>query len=399
MPRNRSLAWSLGTLALLTASMGTLACGRKADDKTSAGHALEPVNAVGSEAPAASELFPILGGNPTPPPPMFRRRGQPKPAASAATEPSADPSAEPSAAASGSAPAPSGSAMSPDADPVVTLVSDGGAPKVAVRWKSVKGAKQHVDLLVGGSMQMKLEGQPQRPSLTPTIRTPMLAEVLEARPNGDRKIEIRVERPTMDDAPGADPKMLEAIRKALGDANGLRGSTVLTDRGFSHEVALAEVPPSNRVMLQVASGLRQTLTQLSPPLPAEPIGVGAKWKVKRAVEQNGVPAVEEDSYELIARMGDQLRIKLVMTQTATPQEVHAANVPPGTKVRLDALESSGNGEILLDLGKPMPIRQEMKMSSRSLMSVSGGGQRNQMEMVSIVESSLAESKPGAPPSP
>jgi hypothetical protein len=174
---------------------------------------------------------------------------------------------------------------------------------------------------------------------------------------------------------------------------------VLTDRGFSHEVALAEVPPSNRVMLQVASGLRQTLTQLSPPLPAEPIGVGAKWKVKRAVEQNGVPAVEEDSYELIARMGDQLRIKLVMTQTATPQEVHAANVPPGTKVRLDALESSGNGEILLDLGKPMPIRQEMKMSSRSLMSVSGGGQRNQMEMVSIVESSLAESKPGAPPSP
>lgn len=104
---------------------------------------------------------------------------------------------------------------------------------------------------------------------------------------------------------------------ALGRADRLADSSLfvlMTDRG--QVVALGHKAADDAAAQVVVDAIAGALAT---PLPAEPIGVGARWRVRRVVSLStfiNVAALEETNFELKERSQETIRIDRVVTRVA-----------------------------------------------------------------------------------
>ena len=77
-----------------------------------------------------------------------------------------------------------------------------------------------------------------------------------------------------------------------------------------------------------------------------------------------------------------------LTQHAEAQDIQAPDMPPGATARLVSLESTGNGQISMDLTRLMPMASTMAMKSATKMSMAAEGQSMDMTMDMTVDVDL-----------
>lgn len=147
---------------------------------------------------------------------------------------------------------------------------------------------------------------------------------------------------------------------------GRRASLALDERAMPVELTFAEDP------LRASSGperdeLAQRLLALAIPLPAEPIGVGARWTAVTVMRQ-GLGVVKQTArYELIAATEQRLTVALDVRRVGEEQRIAAASVglPPGASLELIALFRGVTGRVELELTAPLPVSGALTIEARS----------------------------------
>jgi hypothetical protein len=202
-----------------------------------------------------------------------------------------------------------------------------------------------------------------------------------------------------------DESVDEATRAAAVQAfeplRGTTGEAVVTPRGLTRHLDFDVPKGLSPDVQQIVDNARQALRQLTPPLPEEPVAVGARWKTVDDVDMAGMSFVQTTVYTLEDRGPKTARLSVEVDQRAKSQTLKIPSLPPEAEVHIDRLDSSGSGTYALRLDSARAgYKMEMAMSLAATIRMQGNAVPFGMDMeLATMAGPEEEPEPAAEPEP
>ena len=140
--------------------------------------------------------------------------------------------------------------------PVIKLISAGGEPRRALRYKVPAASASRVNMSMGMSLTMDLAGMGAQTIDVPLVKFGMNIDVKEVAPNGDINFRFSFADAAME-GPNAAPGALEML-------NGLAGVGIVSDRGVMRSLDFDAAAMTNPMLKQILSS--SGVDKLSAPL-------------------------------------------------------------------------------------------------------------------------------------
>lgn len=278
------------------------------------------------------------------------------------------------------------------ATPTVKLIDAGAEPRTALRFAAKKGDKQSVSMTMAMSMEMSLGGQAFPSVKLPAMQMLLDVEVHEVTAENDMRLSFKVSKAEAVEDPEVMPQVRAMMQTHLQTMVGMKGTSLISSRGVTKEANI-EIPeglaPESRKILE---GMKGSLTQLCSPFPEEEVGKGASWEVTTTISQNGLTLTQVATHTLSARGETDGTMKVALRQKADPQVMNMPGLPPGTTIKLQEMNSTGEGEIQFDLGRLAPSKSNVTLQSNMRASMDAGGQAQTMTMRMGMEMKFEEAK-------
>jgi hypothetical protein len=283
--------------------------------------------------------------------------GKPRPVASASA-------AAPSASAASSAPI-----AAPTVTTEITLLDAGRDPKRELRLTAKVGQEDSFKMTMTMNVDMTVDGKPAPKQNVPPMIMTMAIKVLETLDNGDIRYSFTLKDTDVAAPPGGDPKVTAAMKQALAQLHGLKGTARVDSRGFARETRLLPPKGADMATKQILQGLEQAMQQISSPFPAEAVGVGARWKHVTTLVQNGVKLTQTSTYDVTKLEGDEVGLKVKVEQGAAKQKVESREL--GLTLDLSSMKTKGKGTSVVRLTKIAPVKSNLSLSTQVQMAVQG----------------------------
>ena len=289
-----------------------------------------------------------------------------------------DPTAAPGAPAAAPLPPAEDDAPVPPDAPVVRLLEPGAEPRVRLRYRLAAGLTEDVSMSLSNTMATNF-GTPLPPREVPVPTVRMLMSVTAAPAGkGELTSTMRVVELDAVDAPGGLPGLADRMRGDLAKLVGTTMQARVTTRGavIKMETTLPSDAPAS------ARGTMESLQSSygsSAILPAEAVGVGARWETEHKLHQNGVDVKALTRYRVRELVGARVGLDLEMELTGASKEVRLPGAG-GTPAQLDSMTGSGTGTLDLELGSVVPRRGRNSLDSQLAMRVPAVGQSVSVSM-------------------
>jgi hypothetical protein len=249
----------------------------------------------------------------------------------------------------------------------VKLLDPGAEPRTALRYKFQANRTEKLVMETSMAMAMEIGDQKQPETQVPITQMTMTIDSKEVSPEGNLHYEFELEQVEVLPKPGANPAMINAMKQKTSSMQGMSGSATVTSRGFTKDTEIKLPPGIDPQMKQSIDNMKQSMNQMSAPLPEEPVGRGARWQVTMPVETPAVKLTQVATYTLLEIQGDRVKFDFTIKQSALPQEIHTPGAAPGVKVLLESLKSSGKGTVELQMTNLVPT-SNMNMTTTNVVS-------------------------------
>ncbi len=304
----------------------------------------------------------------------------PAPAAAQKAAASAPAAAQKAAAAPVAAPAAPSVEAAPSSGPVVKLLSPGAEPRKVLRFKFHKDREEKISMEMGTEIAMEMNDMKLPAMKMPAMKMVMSTRITEIRADGDARYEFKVAHVEVVENPDVMPLVLQTMKESAKGLEGFSGYGIVDTRGVTKEADFEIPKEATAQVRQLMTSMRQSIKELSAPLPVEAVGVGARWEVHTVVDQSGMKLLQVATYELIKLDGDKGTTKVTLKQTAPGGDFAPAGSPPGVIAHIDALSSGGSGSMTFDLSRLIPVHSDVRMDMDMAMTVKQGDQSQQMKM-------------------
>ncbi|MEP6486710.1 hypothetical protein NDI43_15310 [Microcoleus vaginatus GB2-A3] len=272
-------------------------------------------------------------------------------------------------------PAPGVSAPVPNSKtPQVELLNPGVEPRQQLRLKPAIDVKETTVMTVKMDMDISASGQSSAAAKIPVSVMTFETKVTKIAPNGDIYYEFAyTNADIVGDTGNTQPAALNAMRSALKNMVGVKGSFIMDNRGFNKggDIILPEGADNN--VKQMVRQMSNSIEQLASPLPAEAVGKGAKWRVSSSSDFSGINVKDIATYELASWQDGVASMNVSIEQQANPQNITSPQLPAGTTLTLKSFASQGRGAATMRLDRLIPFRSTVSISSNSEMSAKTAG--------------------------
>lgn len=265
----------------------------------------------------------------------------------------------------------------------LTVLDHGAAPRTQLRYKWSIGHPEPFEIAMRMSITVVVgeaapgAGPPARTAELPTIKTAMRIDPVALTPAGDLKYEFRVVHTSLADDVDVPREMREKLETELRRMDGSGGWAIVTPRGLTKR-SVYEIPrDAPPEVAQTMDSVRQAVQQIATPLPADAVGVGAKWETVSTIKTALVKLTQTAKYELGELSGARGVLKVTLTQGAPPQAVTVAASPPGVTWTLESLTSSGAATARFDLGRVVSAVQT-QAQTKTVMRADKGGESQRL---------------------
>jgi len=270
--------------------------------------------------------------------------------------------------------------IAPDAAGVqVELIRPGDEPRRVVRFTPSVGDKQTAAMTIKMNQKMTLGGNQLPSQPIPPQKITMEIEVTDVAENGDITFEFEYTDMVVLDDPGNPSPLAETLETALKPMIGSTGSGILSNRGITRKGEFNASDGLSPQLKQMLDGMKESLNRLSSPVPVEPIGRGAQWKVVQEVTANGMKLTQTSTHEILRIDENGFEMSVAIKQTAEPQDIQNPMLPPGTQLKLDSLDSNGTGKSTLMENSILPVSSQLTIQTVADMSLDIAGQKQQMK--------------------
>ncbi len=147
------------------------------------------------------------------------------------------------------------------------------------------------------------------------------------------------------------------------ELEGRQITLAIDDRGGFGAIAFTDDPSGAR-SARARDELTDRLLSRIAPLPAEPVGLGARWRVVTILRQGPAVAKQTATYTLIARTAAGWKLHLALQRVAEQQAIIDPALPRGTTAELIALFRSLEGDIEIDPRLPLVAGGSLTVESR-----------------------------------
>jgi hypothetical protein len=230
-------------------------------------------------------------------------------------------------------------------DPVLVLDA-GQEPRETLRYKLVPGTTT-TSVMEFGIASLATTRKGARLSVIPGVRLHIVSGPTMESKHGTR-FDIRIVKAEAIVPEGLDPEIAQELNRGASVLNNVGGWVEVDDRGIAQRAELneaakrADIPVRLLVMLINA---RTTLARVI--LPAEPVGMGARWEAGKDLVLYGLEFKQVDTYTLTGKVGDELRLAVQVQQTAVPQTVTFEE--EGIELSLESFRMNATGEVIANL--------------------------------------------------
>jgi hypothetical protein len=273
-------------------------------------------------------------------------------------------------------------AAPPAGAPIIKLLAAGKGPTRKLRITAKPGDHQTLVMTMAMGMGMQSGGKDLVPmTRVPAIHMTLDLEVESVAPNGDIRCKVVFSKSEIATDASANPAVVAAMKKSLAGLDGLSGYSVITSRGFTKDADFKVGPNADPQLTELLDGMRQSLRQLSAPLPAEAVGKDARWQTTMKIEVSGTSLTQVGTSHLVELSDNSAKIEVELKQSAGRQKIQRN----GMSVELISLTSSGSGDLTLDLGHVMASPATMSVKSASEMEVMGQKMHMTLDMTFSVK--------------
>lgn len=230
-------------------------------------------------------------------------------------------------------------------DPVL-LLEAGVEPRSPLRYKIADGTttKSNMDFTIA---TLATTAETAALAVVPGVRLHIVSGPSMTTENGV-KFEVNIAKAEAAIPRGVDPKVAEELRQSAAILDDVGGTVEMNDRGIALATQLndkAKNPDLPVRLLMMIVNARTTLSRVV--LPAEPVGLGARWEARKELTLYGFKVQQVDSYTLVERVGDEIKLNVTVTQNAIPQSLDFSE--EGISIAVDQMVANARGEIILNL--------------------------------------------------
>ncbi len=236
----------------------------------------------------------------------------------------------PTGAGAGSGAPPSGEPPAEAAEE--TKVTEPGAePRAERKYTFTPGKAETRIAIIKDSISQGGQTQEQ-----PPIKATLAVTVKDKTANGAH-VEVKVTKLEIVATNEADKALAAQAGAALGAVVGLAGLVEVTTHGQKGEMQFAAPQGGKGAQLaqQIIPLLQQSIELLYIPLPAAPIGVGAKWESRSKQGGQGVDIKVVSSFTLKSWTAELGEVDATITKSAPKQAMPDPRAPPGSTMAVE----------------------------------------------------------------
>ena len=231
-------------------------------------------------------------------------------------------------------------------DPV--LVIDAGAePREQLRYNIAHGTTTTSKMEYALS-SLTTTSETSTLSVTPGVRLHIVSgPTLEGKRDSIR-FDVRIVKAEAIVPEGTDPLIKMELDKSVSILNNVGGWVEVDDRGIVQRSDLnsaAQNPEVPARLLMMIINARTSLARVV--LPAEAVGVGARWEAKKELVAYGFKINQSDTYTMLEKAGDTVKLNVQIQQNAPAQAITFED--EGVELSLEGLNMNATGEVVLDL--------------------------------------------------
>jgi hypothetical protein len=235
--------------------------------------------------------------------------------------------------------------------PTVELLEPGAEPRQQLRLAIPANGKEAATMTMSVRTSISAQGAtlPEQ-AMKVSVRISSVA----GTPEGElTPVAFTYGKFTMVPPAGAPAAAAQQMQAMLDEAASLKGSFKVDKRGFVSDPELDTSGLHNPMLVSLMSGMKQSIQQMSNPLPEEAVGVGARWRTTHDLDSMGMKIKQAAVYKVLKLSPTSAVCEIEVTQIATPSAIEVPN-QPGLKTFLDSLTGSGKGKANITLSRVFP---------------------------------------------
>ena len=230
----------------------------------------------------------------------------------------------------------------------VLLLEAGEEPRTQLRYMVQDGS------VTTSTMELTTSSMTTTTSAGAEIaKTPSLRFVVSSGPaieldNGDARFDVRIVQAEAIIPPGADSEVESDFNRSAALLKDVGGWIEVDNRGIVQRSELNQSAQNANVpkrLLMTIVHARTSLARII--LPAEPVGIGARWEARKELTVYGFEMQQVDKYTLTDKVGDEVKLNIEIVQTAPKQTL--TFVEEGVEYALQSLSMSAEGDVILNL--------------------------------------------------
>jgi hypothetical protein len=244
------------------------------------------------------------------------------------------------------------------------LINQGTYPREVLRFSPVVNSQEQLQMTVNTLTSMDVDGQVVQKLDIPLTQFLIGFQVERIDEKGDIYLSFGYDRVEVKTLPDSPSETVNAFRQQMQQLVGFKGNLAIDNRGNTKQASWnfpEQIDPTTKNILE------QTLTSLkdiSFPVPEEPVGVGAEWSVVHPLNINGIQLLQTATYKILSLKDEGVTLAVKIQQKANPQKLNIAGLSPDSTLNLISLDGIGNGEVILNLKKIIPLSSTMSMKSQ-----------------------------------
>ncbi|UCH30073.1 MAG: hypothetical protein JSV06_03340 [Myxococcales bacterium] len=231
-------------------------------------------------------------------------------------------------------------------DPVL-VIDQGQEPRETLRYEIAHGTRT-TSTMEYGLASLATTTQGSQLSMTPGVRLHIVSGPSMEGKRGSTRFDVRIIKAEALVPEGVDPAVKLDLNKSVAVLNNVGGWVEVDDRGIVQRSDLnsaAKNPDVPARLLMMIINARTSLARVV--LPAQPVGVGARWEAAKELLLYGFKINQADTYTMTEKVGDEVKLNVQIQQTAPKQTVTFEE--EGVELTLEALTMNATGQVVLNL--------------------------------------------------
>jgi len=233
------------------------------------------------------------------------------------------------------------------ADDPVLVIDQGAEPREALRYQVARGTTT-TSAMEYALARLATTENAAALTVTPGVRLDIVSGPTIEGKRGTTRFDVRIVKAQAIVPEGTDPGLKLELDKSVAVLNNVGGWVEIDDRGIIQRSELnsrAKNPDVPARLLLMLINARTSLARVV--LPAQPVGIGARWEAKKELVLYGFKITQSDTYTMTERAGDEVKLNVQIQQTAPKQTVTFEE--DGVELTLEALSMNATGQVVLNL--------------------------------------------------